>query len=67
MTAFLLLLERLTPVDRAVFLLHDEVGYTYEEIASIVERTPADYCQIGHRARMKVMSDHAQSLSGRIM
>ena len=31
--AFLLLLERLTPVERAVFLLHDVFDYDYDEVA----------------------------------
>src|SRR5919198_632543 len=34
--AFLVLLERLSPVERAVFLLHDVFGYGYEEIARVV-------------------------------
>src|SRR5688572_23457671 len=41
-TAFLVLLESLSPLDRAVFLLHEVFGYTFDEIAAIVERTPAD-------------------------
>ncbi len=53
-TAFLLVLERLSPVDRAVLLLHDVFGYTYAEIAPIVERSAADVRQIGHRARQRV-------------
>jgi RNA polymerase sigma-70 factor (ECF subfamily) len=49
--AFLLVLERLNPVERAVLLLHDVFGYDYEEVADIVERTPANCRQIGSRAR----------------
>ncbi len=52
-TAFLVVLERLSPVDRAVLLLHDVFGYTYAEIAPIVERNAADVRQIGHRARQR--------------
>ena len=37
--AFLLLLERLTPVERAVFLLHDVFGYDHAEIAEVVDKT----------------------------
>ncbi|MGH8860528.1 MAG: RNA polymerase sigma-70 factor [Jatrophihabitantaceae bacterium] len=52
--AFLLVLERLSPVERAVFLLHDVFDYDYREVAGIVERT-ADNCrQIGVRARRHV-------------
>lgn len=52
--AFLLLLESLSPVDRAVFLLHDVFNYTFAEIAGIVDRTPADCRQIAHRARQRL-------------
>jgi len=49
--AFLLVLERLNPVERAVLLLHDVFGYDYDEVAAIVERTPANCRQIASRAR----------------
>ncbi len=52
--AFLLLLERLTPVERAVFLLHDVFGYDYDEVARIVGKS-ADNCrQLALRARRHV-------------
>ena len=48
--AFMLLLERLNPVERAVFILRDVFDYEYEEIADIVNRTE-DHCrQLLHRA-----------------
>jgi RNA polymerase sigma-70 factor (ECF subfamily) len=49
--AFLVLLESLTPVERAVFLLHEVFDYRYGEIAPIVERTEEHCRQIAHRAR----------------
>jgi RNA polymerase sigma-70 factor, ECF subfamily len=52
--AFLLLLERLTPLERAVFLLHDVFGYDYDETAGIVGRNAANCRQIAHRARQHV-------------
>jgi RNA polymerase sigma-70 factor, ECF subfamily len=52
--AFLLVLERLTPVERAVFLLHDVFGYDYAETAPIVGRTAATCRQLAHRARQHV-------------
>lgn len=52
--AFLLVLERLNPVERAVFLLYDVFGYGYDEIARIVERTPDNCRQIAARARRHV-------------
>jgi RNA polymerase sigma-70 factor, ECF subfamily len=52
--AFLLLLERLTPVERAVFLLHDVFSYDYDETARIVGKS-RDYCrQLARRARQHV-------------
>jgi RNA polymerase sigma-70 factor, ECF subfamily len=55
--AFLLLLERLTPVERAVFLLHDVFDYDYDETAEIVGKS-RDYCrQLARRARQHV-SEH---------
>jgi RNA polymerase sigma-70 factor (ECF subfamily) len=56
-TAFLLVLERLSPVDRAVFLLHDVFSYTYPEIGEIIGRNAADVRQIGHRARGYIAQD----------
>jgi RNA polymerase sigma-70 factor (ECF subfamily) len=56
-TAFMVLLESLAPLDRAVFLLHEVFNYTFTEIAAIVDRTPDDCRQIGHRARQRLRSD----------
>ncbi len=52
--AFLLLLERLTPVERAVFLLHDVFSYGYDETARIVGHSEASCRQLAHRARQHV-------------
>ena len=49
--SFLLLLERLTPVERAVFLLHDVFDYDFAEVGGIVGRTPATCRQHAVRAR----------------
>ena len=52
--AFLLLLERLSPIERAVFLLRQVFDYDYAEIAVIVGKS-ADNCrQILHRARRRL-------------
>jgi RNA polymerase sigma-70 factor, ECF subfamily len=56
--SFLLVLERLSPVERAVFLLHDVFGYDYREVAATVERSPENCRQIGVRARRHV-NEHA--------
>ncbi|HYK30207.1 MAG TPA: RNA polymerase sigma-70 factor [Streptosporangiaceae bacterium] len=49
--AFLLVLERLSPLERAVFLLHDVFSYDYDETAGIVGRSAATCRQLAHRAR----------------
>ena len=52
--AFLLVLERLNPLERAVFLLHDVFGYEFTDIAAIVDKS-ADNCrQVAVRARRHV-------------
>ncbi len=56
-TAFLLVLERLAPVDRAVLLLHDVFSYSYSEIGEIIGRSAVDARQIGHRARIRVAEE----------
>jgi RNA polymerase sigma-70 factor, ECF subfamily len=52
--AFLLLLERLSPVERAVFLLHDVFSYGYDEIARIVGKSEDNCRQLAARARRHV-------------
>jgi RNA polymerase sigma-70 factor (ECF subfamily) len=52
--AFLLLLERLSPVERAVFLLHDVFGYGYGEVADIVGKSEDNCRQLALRARRHV-------------
>lgn len=49
--AFLLVLERLNPVERAVFLLRDVFAYEYHEIAAIVGKTVPNCRQLATRAR----------------
>lgn len=49
--AFLVLLERLSPLERAVFLLREAFDYDYKEIGRIVEKSPANCRQISRRAR----------------
>jgi RNA polymerase sigma-70 factor (ECF subfamily) len=53
-TAFLILLESLTPVERAVFLLREVFEYGYDEIARIVERSEENCRQLYVRARRHV-------------
>ena len=55
--AFLTLLERLAPDERAAFLLHDVFEVGYGEIASVLEKSEAACRQIVHRARDRVRGD----------
>jgi RNA polymerase sigma-70 factor (ECF subfamily) len=52
--AFLLLLERLTPVERAVFLLYDVFDYGYDEVAEIVGKSEDNCRQLAARARRHI-------------
>ena len=57
--AFLVLLERLAPVERAVFLLREVFDYPYPEIARIVDKSEANCRQLVRRARQHV-AEHRQ-------
>lgn len=52
--AFLVLLETLTPAERAVYLLRDVFDYEFEEIAMLLEKTPVNVRQIAARARKRL-------------
>jgi RNA polymerase sigma-70 factor (ECF subfamily) len=52
--AFLVLLERLTPVERAVFLLREVFDYEYSEVAKIVGQSEVNCRQIFRRARLHI-------------
>ncbi|MES9538219.1 MULTISPECIES: RNA polymerase sigma factor SigJ [unclassified Actinomadura] len=52
--ALLVVLETLTPLERAVFVLHEVFGYAHTEIAQILERSPSAVRQLAHRAREHV-------------
>ncbi|WP_030792911.1 RNA polymerase sigma-70 factor [Streptomyces sp. NRRL S-920] len=52
--AVLLVLETLSPAERAVFVLHDVFGYTHPEIAATIGKTEVAVRQIAHRARRHV-------------
>lgn len=53
-TAMLLVLETLSPVERAVFVLSEAFGYTHSEIARFTGRSDATVRQIAHRAKKAV-------------
>lgn len=52
--AFMSLLERLAPVERAVFLLREVFEIDYEVIAEVVDKTPANCRQIFRRAKERL-------------
>jgi RNA polymerase sigma-70 factor (ECF subfamily) len=54
--AFMMLLEQLTPVERALFLLHDVFVYDFAEIARMVGRSEANCRQIARRARQHIQA-----------
>ena len=58
--AFLLLLESLSPVERAVFLLREVFEYPYEDIAQVVDKNEANCRQIFARARQHIGAQPAR-------
>ena len=63
-TAMLLVLETLTPTERAVFVLREVFDLPYDEIADAVDKTPAAVRQIAHRARSHVESRRPREIVG---
>jgi RNA polymerase sigma-70 factor (ECF subfamily) len=58
--AFMLALERLQPLERAAFLLHDVFDLDYDEVARRLQRSPAAVRQLASRARTHVQAGHAR-------
>jgi RNA polymerase sigma-70 factor (ECF subfamily) len=52
--ALLVVLDRLAPAERVAFVMHDLFGLSFEEIATIVERSPTATRQLASRARRRV-------------
>lgn len=52
--ALLVVLDRLAPAERVAFVLHDLFAIPFEEIATILDRTPAAARQLASRARRRV-------------
>ena len=52
--AIMLVLETLSPTERAVFVLREAFGVSYDEIAAAVDKSPTAVRQIAHRARQHV-------------
>jgi RNA polymerase sigma-70 factor (ECF subfamily) len=58
--AFLVMLERLSPVERAVLLLHDVFDFDYSEIARIVDKSEANCRQLLVRAKRHIGAPQAR-------
>lgn len=56
----LLALERLSPLERAAFLLHDVFGESFDEVAQVLERDAAACRQLAARARTHVRGERAR-------
>lgn len=57
----MLAMERLSPLERAAFLLHDVFGLDFKEIAGMIGRRPDACRQLAHRARAHVRAPHVRS------
>jgi RNA polymerase sigma factor (sigma-70 family) len=57
--ALLVVLDALTPAERLAFVLHDVFAVPFDEIAPIVDRSPAAARQLASRARRRVRGAHA--------
>ena len=63
--AFLLVLEKLNPLERAIFLLREVFEYEYSEIAAIVEKSETNCRQIFHRAQQHLDQDRTRFAASR--
>jgi len=61
--ALLVVLDTLAPAERLAFVLHDLFGMPFEEIADILDRSPAATRQLASRARRRVRSADASEAS----
>src|SRR5213082_2074231 len=55
--ALLIVLERMSPAERVVFVLHDVFDLPFEKVAKMVDRTPAACRQLASRARRRVTEE----------
>jgi RNA polymerase sigma-70 factor (ECF subfamily) len=58
--AFLLALDRLSPLERAAFLLHDVFDLEYDEVAERLQRSAVAVRQLASRARQRVREAHVR-------
>jgi len=58
--AMLMLLEQLNPMERAAFLLHEVFDYSYQDLATTLETSPANCRQLVHRATQRLNTQRAR-------
>ena len=59
--AFMVLLDTLSPEERAVFVLREALEYSFGEIASVLTGTEANCRQLFHRAKERLRSGQSRS------
>ena len=62
--AVLLLLERLTPAERAAYVLHEAFDYPYARVAEVLETSEANARQLGSRARKHIDAERGVVVTG---
>lgn len=60
--ALLLVLEKLTPTERAVYILREAFEYTYADIADMLHLTPVNVRQIASRARKHLATEQRETV-----
>jgi RNA polymerase sigma-70 factor (ECF subfamily) len=63
--AVALLFERLSPDERAAFVLHEAFDYDYAQISEVVGKTAAHCRQLAHRARQRLANEQERAAIGR--
>ncbi len=61
--AMLVLLEKLTPAERAAYVLHEAFDYPYRQVAEVLETSEANARQLGSRARTHLASARTAPVS----
>jgi RNA polymerase sigma-70 factor (ECF subfamily) len=64
--ALLVVLETMSPLERAAFVLHEVFGQPYAEVASVLRRSEASVRQLVHRARTRVEAGHTRYRADRL-
>lgn len=62
-TALLLVLERMTPAERVAFVLHDVFAVPFDEIATLLDRSPASARQLATSARRRVKGEPGHAVA----